>query len=115
MKKRILTLLLAAMMAVSLFPAAALAEMCIRDRPGGGREQVRNRPHLPPDQPEGPGPREQHHPAAVSYTHLDVYKRQGIDCAARNSPIPDDQVKENSETLRMTRLISHSGGPERCV
>lgn len=38
--------------------------------------------------------------------------RAGIDCAARNSPIPDDQVKENSETLRMTRLISHSGGPE---
>ena len=38
--------------------------------------------------------------------------RAGVDCSPRNSPIPDDQVKENSETLRMTRLVSHSGGPD---
>lgn len=36
--------------------------------------------------------------------------RAGIDCTSRNSPIPDDQVKENTETICMTRLVSASGG-----
>ena len=36
--------------------------------------------------------------------------RAGIDCSSRNSPIPDDQVKENTETICMTRLVSASGG-----
>ena len=31
--------------------------------------------------------------------------RAGIDCAARNSPIPDDQVKENSEIMETAGLI----------
>lgn len=40
----------------------------------------------------------------------DLTLRAGIDCSSRNSPIPDDQVKENTETICMTRLISASGG-----
>ena len=29
---------------------------------------------------------------SVSYTHLDVYKRQGVDCALRGGPLPDSRL-----------------------